>query len=86
MTVSELPGRTALLAHNVAANVPATCSETLGSFPITVRECVWGEVGSTTAWGKVEDMGQDWDYITGTDLVYSDDSTPALVSALSFHL
>ena len=68
----ELPGKCGILAENVAANLKpeAGCE---------VKECVWGEPGTTTPWGAVTDMGDDWDYIVGSDLIYSDESTPALL-------
>lgn len=44
-----------------------------------VKECVWGEPGTVSPWGAVTDMGDDWDYIVGSDLIYSDESTPALL-------
>ena len=71
MTVTELPGRTGVLRDNVEANVPDK--------GVAVRECVWGTVGTTTPWGLVEDLGGGWDLLTGSDLVYSDESTPDLV-------
>ena len=72
VTVTELPGRTGVLQDNVLANVPDK--------GVVVRECVWGAVGTTTAWGLVEDLGTGWDLVTGSDLVYSDESTPDLVA------
>ncbi len=69
--MTELPGRTGILKDNALANVPDK--------DVSVRECVWGVPGTTTPWGHVEDLGGGWDLITGSDLVYSDESTPALV-------
>jgi hypothetical protein len=78
VTVSELPGRTGVLRDNVITNVPDR--------GVVVKEYVWGTVGSTTAWGLVEDLGSEWDFITGSDLVYSDESTPDLVCSRSLYL
>ena len=77
VTVTELPERLWLLEDNVQRNVP--------DMGVRVRGCVWGVAGTTTAWGKVDDFGSDWDYITGSDLVYSDESTPALVPSHIMH-
>lgn len=72
VTVTELPGKTGLLGENVAF-----CLAPEGR--CEVKECVWGEPGKDTPWGPVTDMGEDWDYVVGSDLIYSDESTPALV-------
>ena len=76
VTLTELPGQTSTLRENCEYNLAAT-PETWD-----VRDAVWGAVGEETAWGPVTDLGQDWDYILGADLIYSDDSTPHLMQTL----
>ena len=77
VTMTELPGHTGLLQENVENNLKAHCP---GSWQ--VQECVWGGPGETTDWGNVTDMGQGWDFIVGSDLIYSDASTPHLLKTL----
>ncbi|EKX33254.1 hypothetical protein GUITHDRAFT_120570 [Guillardia theta CCMP2712] len=77
VTMTELPGHTSLLQENVENNLKAHCP---GSWQ--VQECVWGSPGETTDWGNVTDMGQGWDFIVGSDLIYSDASTPHLLKTL----
>lgn len=75
VTMTELPNCTDVLQENAAANLAAG-----GAWD--VRECVWGKPGEVTSWGQVADLGQEWDYVVGSDLIYSDDSTPHLIETL----
>ena len=76
VTMTELPGHTRTLQANCELNMAATPGRW------TVRDAVWGVVGEVTAWGQVTDLGYEWDYILGADLIYSDDSTPHLIQTL----
>ena len=76
VTLTELPGQTSTLQANCEANL-GDCQERW-----TVKEAVWGVVGDETSWGVVTDLGWEWDYILGADLIYSDESTPLLLQTL----
>lgn len=75
VTMTELPGFTRVLRENAEANLPA-------GGPWAVRDMVWGTPGKETDWGPATDLGSDWDYVIGSDLIYSDKSTPALMETL----
>jgi|NorSeaMetagenome_1021524.scaffolds.fasta_scaffold135946_1 protein N-lysine methyltransferase METTL21A len=76
VTMTELPGCTSTLCENCELSLAATPDRW------TVKDAVWGVVGDVTAWGQVTDLGYEWDYILGADLIYSDDSTPHLMQTL----
>lgn len=76
VTMTELPGHTRTLQENCELNLCATPDRW------AVKDAIWGVVGDVTAWGPVTDLGQEWDYIIGSDLIYSDDSTPHLMQTL----
>mmetsp|Transcript_18955 Transcript_18955/g.45713 ORF Transcript_18955/g.45713 Transcript_18955/m.45713 type:complete len:193 (-) Transcript_18955:161-739(-) len=75
VTMTELPGYTKVLLDNAEANLPAG-----GEW--AVRDCVWGTPGQDTDWGPATDLGTGWDYVIGSDLIYSDASTPHLMETL----
>lgn len=76
VTLTELPGQTSTLQQNCELNLAASPERW------AVKDAVWGVVGQQTAWGPVTDLGKEWDYILGADLIYSDDSTPHLLQTL----